>query len=62
VACEWKDGRIVRATLTATASGTFAIEVPRHGAYAATLGNNALQQRDGIWQATLQKGQTVTIQ
>ncbi|MBR0433488.1 MAG: glycoside hydrolase family 95 protein [Bacteroidaceae bacterium] len=62
VACEWKDGRIVRATLTATASGTFAIEVPRHGAYAATLGNDTLQQRDGIWQVTLQKGQTVTIQ
>ena len=61
VACEWNAGRIVRATLTAKVPGTFAIEVPRHGAYAATIGDVTLQPRDGIWQATLQKGQTVTI-
>ena len=62
VACEWTAGRIVRATLTATVPGTFAIEVPRQGAYAATVGDVTLQPRDGIWQATLQEGQTVIIQ
>ena len=62
VACEWKDCRIVRATLTAKTSGTFAIEVPRKGAYAATLGDITLQPRDGIWQVTLQKGETLIIQ
>ena len=62
VACEWKDCRIVRATLTAKTSETFAIEVPRKGAYVATLGDITLQPRDGIWQVTLQKGETVIIQ
>ena len=62
VACSWKDGRIIRATLTATAPGTFAIEVPRRGAYAATAHGRVLQPQNGIWQVTLEKGESVTIQ
>lgn len=62
VACKWKDSRIIRATLTATVPGTFAIEVPRQGAYSAIVGGITLQPRDGIWQVALQKGETVIVQ
>lgn len=62
VACAWADGHITRATLTATTDGTFAIEVPRYGAYAATAHGQLLQPQNGIWQVTLRKGESVVIQ
>ena len=61
VCATWKGGRLLSASLTATADNVFAIEVPHYGHFTASLDGQPILQRDGLWQVTLKKGQALLI-
>ena len=62
VAAQWRDSKILTATLTATADNIFTVQVPDCGSYRATVDGHPVTPRDGQWQVSLRKGQSLTIQ
>ena len=61
VSAQWRDSKILSATLTATADNIFTVQVPGYGSYSATVDGHPITPRDGQWQVSLRKGQSLTI-
>ena len=61
VSAQWRDSKILSATLTATADNIFTVQVPGYGSYSATVDGHPVTPRDGQWQVSLRKGQSLTI-
>ena len=61
VSAEWHDGHLSQASLTALSDGTFSVEIPASGHFTATIGTQPIVPRDGLWQVTLTRGQTLVI-
>ncbi len=61
VSAAWKDGKLLSATIEATADNVFTIEVPSYGHFTASLNSQPVFPRDGMWHVNLKKGQSLLI-
>ena len=61
VSAMWKEGKLISAKIEATADNVFTIEVPPYGHFSASLNNQLILQRDGLWHVNLKKGQSLLI-